>query len=191
MSYEIKTKNSWLSIYKFINRQLMIACCEEIKGKLLVKPEIVVFNKVCNQHRNVGFFSDDSIGYRYSGRLAASQPLTPALKELLDTINSLYDTNFNGILVNEYPDGNHTIGAHSDDESGLGSAGVVAISMGVARKFRIRTKHDKKIYKDIEMGDMDMIHMGGDFQKEFTHEIPVQKRVSGGRISFTFRHHTE
>lgn len=191
MSYEIKTKNSWLSIYKFINRQLMIACCEEIKGKLLVKPEIVVFNKVCNQNRNVGFFSDDSIGYRYSGRLAASQPLTPALKELLDTINSLYDTNFNGILVNEYPDGNHTIGAHSDDESGLGSAGVVAISMGVARKFRIRTKHDKKIYKDIEMGDMDMIHMGGDFQKEFTHEIPVQKRVSGARISFTFRHHTE
>ena len=191
MSYEIKTKNSWLSIQKFINRQLMIACCEEIKGKLLVKPEIVVFNKVCNQNRNVGFFSNDSIGYRYSGRLAASQPLTPALKELLDTINSLYDTNFNGILVNEYPDGNHTIGAHSDDESGLGSAGVVAISMGVARKFRIRTKHDKKIYKDIEMGDMDMIHMGGDFQKEFTHEIPVQKRVSGGRISFTFRHHTE
>ena len=40
------------------------------------------------------------------------------------------------------------------------------------------------------MNNGDILHMGGDFQKEFTHEIPVQKRITGSRISFTFRYHT-
>lgn len=190
MDILIKTKNSWLSKQRFKNEALLKQCCQEIKGKLLIKPEIVVFNKVCHQNRNIGFFSDDSIGYRYSGRLARSQPLTPALKELLEIINSLFNSNFNGILINEYEDGNNTIGAHSDDEYGLGKNGVVSISVGVTRKFRIRTKNDKKIFKDIDMNDGDILHMGGDFQKEFTHEIPVQKRITGSRISFTFRYHT-
>ena len=36
-----------------------------------------------------------------------------------------------------------------------------------------------------------MLQMGGDFQKEFTHEIPIEKKVKEPRISFTFRKHTE
>jgi len=35
-----------------------------------------------------------------------------------------------------------------------------------------------------------IIHMGGDFQKEFTHGIPVEKKVKGVRYSLTFRSHT-
>ena len=31
--------------------------------------------------------------------------------------------------------------------------------------------------------------MVGDFQKEFTHEIPVEKKVTMERYSFTFRKH--
>jgi len=31
--------------------------------------------------------------------------------------------------------------------------------------------------------------MGGDFQNVYTHEIPVQKKVKDGRISFSFRKH--
>ena len=34
-----------------------------------------------------------------------------------------------------------------------------------------------------------IIHMGGDFQKEFTHGIPVEKKVKGFD-SPTFRSHT-
>ena len=33
--------------------------------------------------------------------------------------------------------------------------------------------------------------MAGDFQKEFTHEIPIEKKVEGVRYSFTFRRHLE
>ena len=31
--------------------------------------------------------------------------------------------------------------------------------------------------------------MGGEFQKEFTHEIPIERKVKNVRWSFTFRKH--
>ena len=31
--------------------------------------------------------------------------------------------------------------------------------------------------------------MGGDFQKEFTHEIPIEKKIKLPRYSFTLRKH--
>jgi len=34
-----------------------------------------------------------------------------------------------------------------------------------------------------------MLQMKGEFQKEFTYEIPVEKKVKTKRISFTFRKH--
>lgn len=31
--------------------------------------------------------------------------------------------------------------------------------------------------------------MGGNFQKEFTHEIPIEKKITDTRYSLTFRKH--
>jgi hypothetical protein len=42
---------------------------------------------------------------------------------------------------------------------------------------------------DIPINNLDVIHMGGNFQKEFTHEIPPTKKDVGIRYSFTFRNH--
>jgi alkylated DNA repair dioxygenase AlkB len=110
---------------------------------------------------------------------------------LLNTINEKFDSQFNGILVNRYKDGSENIGAHSDDEKNLDEIGVVCISYGAARTFRIRNKSTKEKVLDVLTEDNKIIHMGGDFQKEFTHEIPVQKKVLGTRYSFTFRKHLD
>jgi alkylated DNA repair dioxygenase AlkB len=106
-----------------------------------------------------------------------------------DIDNNLLHTDFNGILVNEYPDGTHYIGKHSDDERALSSAGVVSVSFGDSRKFRIRDKATNKIVMDIPTNSNEILIMGGDFQKEFTHEVPVEKKITTARISFTFRKH--
>jgi alkylated DNA repair dioxygenase AlkB len=98
-------------------------------------------------------------------------------------------TQFNGILVNKYIDGNDYIGAHSDDEIGLDGIGVVAISYGSERIFRIRNKNDKTIVCDELTTHCGILHMGGNFQKLYTHEIPMQKKIKESRISFTFRKH--
>ena len=74
------------------------------------------------------------------------------------------------------------------------------------RKFRIRRK-DKQSFEygdgnpceseiakkfwDIEMPPQMCLVMTGNFQREFTHEIPKQVKVEGPRLSCTFRTHTQ
>ncbi len=115
--------------------------------------------------------------------------MTPSLIKLLDTINHIYNSEYNGILINKYKSGEDYISAHSDDEKNLDKSGVVAISFGAKRKFRIRDKNTKKIVNDFYLNSGEMLQMGGNFQKEFTHEIPIEKKIKTERISFTFRKH--
>lgn len=187
----INTEKSKLEFRNFENKELIDLCVDEIKGLLNIKPAIHIYGKVVHQQRNVGFFSDTSIGYQYSGQLSRSKPLTKSLKILLDEVNKLYKAEFNGILVNEYLSGEDYISAHSDDERNLDKVGVVCISVGAERKFRIREKVSKNIVLDLLTTSYGVYFMSGDFQKEFTHEIPIEKKVKGSRISFTFRKHLE
>lgn len=162
---------------------------DDIADKLHVKPKIILFGKECSQQRDVGFFSNESEGYKYSNKLMASQPLTDNMKLLLEFVNNLYSSEYNGILINRYDNGEQYIGAHSDDETSLDKNGVIALSYGAERKFRIRDKITKKIRLDVPLSHLSIIHMGGEFQKEFTHEVPVERKVKGKRISLTFRKH--
>lgn len=189
LSYYHKTDRSYLGKVECDVDDLLLRCINEIEGKLDVKPPIVVFGKKATQHRNIGFFSDSSIGYYYSNQLAASKPLTSSLSELLVLVNDLFGADYNGVLVNEYPDGTHYIGKHSDDESALSNGGVVCISYGVSRTFRIRDKVTGKVVMNIPTTSREFWVMGGDFQKEFTHEVPIEKKVKDRRVSFTFRKH--
>ena len=164
--------------------------CVSTKNDCIKKhPKIIVYGNVCHQRRNVGMFSDDSDGYTYSGQKAKSSPLTENMKNMLTLVNKKFNLKFNGILVNEYLTGEDYIGAHSDDETDLSNNIVVAISWGHERKFRIRNKKTRKIECDINTVPYHYIVMEGDFQKEFTHEIPIQKKIKEKRISFTFRCH--
>ena len=189
MEYYIKTENSYFGKIGADIDDLLLECIEEINGKLDENPPIIVFGKPAVQRRNIGFFSDKSIGYYYSGQLAESRPISKSLNILLNLINIEFNTDFNGILINEYPDGEHYIGKHSDDEKSLTNVGVVCISYGASRKFRIRDKLTGKIVMDIPTTSKEIWVMGGDFQKEFTHEVPVEKKVKDKRVSFTFRKH--
>ena len=187
----IKTEKSFLNVYNASEEynDLMELCIAEIIDKLLENPKINIYGKSAIQHRSIGFFSNDSIGYYYSGQLAKSQTLSENLSILLDKINIKFDAKFNGILVNKYLNGNYYIGAHSDDETSLDKCGVVCISYGAVRKFRIKNKITKKTIVDIPTISNNILHMGGDFQKEFTHEIPIEKKIKEVRYSFTFRKH--
>ena len=174
----------------FTDKELLKQCISYVEPQLEERPEIIIYGKICKQHRNVGFFSDESIGYKYSKKLMKSKPLSKDVVDLLVTINKMLGTQFNGILVNKYIDGNDYIGAHSDEESGLDGKGVVAISYGSERIFRIRDKNNRTIICDEPTTHCGILHMGGNFQKLYTHEIPIQKKIKESRISFSFRTHT-
>jgi alkylated DNA repair dioxygenase AlkB len=172
-----------------IKQELLDLCIDDVKDKLEIKPPIIIRERVVNQKRDVGFFSDVSIGYYYSNQLAKSKPLTTNLEILMNEINEMFGSSFNGILINRYANGSEFISPHSDDEKNLDNFGVVSISYGGERIFRIRNKKTKEIEIDIPLNNMDILHMGGNFQKEFTHEIPSTKKHVNVRYSFTFRNH--
>ncbi len=197
MNNVIETKTSFLTKFNLknndlnneLNEKLLDDCVNDIKDKLEIKPQIIIYDKKVNQRRDVGFFSNESIGYYYSNQLAKSKPLTPNLNLLLDKINKSFNSHFNGILINRYSNGSEYIGPHSDDEKNLDNSGVIAFSYGATRIFRIRNKKTKEIHMDIALNHLDLIHMGGNFQKEFTHEILATKKEVDIRYSFTFRNH--
>jgi alkylated DNA repair dioxygenase AlkB len=193
----ISTEKSSLKITKdFFSAEeadLLFQKCLDLD--LVKNPKIKVYGKEATMHRSIGFFSDVSHGYTYSGQIAKSQTLPPFLAELLAEVNQKLGCDFNGILVNRYEDGSETIGAHSDDEKGLGKGGsVVGISLGAVRNMRFRGKlvplsSNGKKFLDMTMPHGCLFLMEGNFQKEFTHEIPSQKSITDIRISLTFRKH--
>lgn len=164
----------------------------EIKDiELNSNPEFIMFGKSCSQHRDIGFYSNESTGYKYSTYIAKSFKMTETMNEIMDYINLKLDTNFNGILINRYKNGDDYISAHSDSKNGLSKDGIVAgISYGPAKRiFRIRDKKSNKIVFNYEHEPCTLIVMDGKFQDEFKHEIPVQKKIKDERISLTFRVH--
>ena len=194
MTSILQTENSALILHDLDEDiyNLIEKCVETVDSELDVNPEIRVFGKICHQQRSIGFYSDTSKGYNYSSTITPSKKMHPCLRELLTYINDKFDYNYNGILINKYSGGENYIGKHSDDEKGLDSrVGVIALSYGAIRKFRIRNKLTNKIEVDVPTEPTKIIQMAGNFQKEFTHEIPVEKKVKGDRYSFTFRKHLE
>jgi alkylated DNA repair dioxygenase AlkB len=157
-------------------------------------------------HRDIGFFSNVAIRYRFSGQIIRSKPLTPLLLKIMNYINIIsrpYRTGnveFNSILVNYYKDGDDYIGVHSDNETTLAGDCVAALSLGSKRRFIVKKLTNKHTTKkaslfqpevcegvskvDIEISNGDLLFMSGSlFQKCYTHEIPKQKNIFSPRLS--------
>ena len=173
------------------------AVVADAKPKLTVKPPIFFMGEERRQQRNVGFFSDVSSGYAYSGQKIGARPLSDSMREILRVLSDEYGIEFNGLLVNQYCDGTEYVSPHGDDEKGLDKgAGVVIVSWGAKRLFRLRKKapnetpKDPIVYTGVDTLPYHALQMKGDkFQTTLKHEIPVQKRVKGERVSITARRH--
>lgn len=122
-------------------KTLISRCVFEVKVQ---HPQMKLFGKTVTQHRNIGFYSNESIGYKYSGYMVKSNPLTENLEKLLNKINVIFETtsenSFNAILINHYVNGEDYIGPHSDEEKFLSNLGVVCVAYGATRIFRVKRK---------------------------------------------------
>ena len=108
---------------------------------------------------------------------------------------------FNQALVNWYENGSDCIGFHSDDQTQIvPGAPVYTVSLGAERRFLVRAKPRKGLgvggetrkqspcTREFPVTDGSVLVMGGEnFQRDFQHSVPAQKRVEGARISVTLR----
>jgi len=170
------------------------AAVEACTPLLEERPELPsMYGKRCKMNRNVGFFANpsDSYGYFYSKQLSKAQPPPAALARLFELARDRFGISINGALVNQYESGDDYISDHSDDERGIDPlGGVVAISWGAERTFRLRRKENKERVHDATTKHCHALVMSGrDFQSRLTHGVPMTKRVREQRVSITFRVH--
>ena len=141
--------------------------------------------------------------YAFSGMVHKALPLEhPFLKKLLAWVCEHSGKKYQQVLVNWYDNGNHYIGAHSDDERQLvKGSDIYSFSFGATRTFRVKAKKNKGIEpfktKDFIMNNNSLLIMGGRMQEFFTHEVPkcstktMANFPEKRRINVTFRHFIE
>jgi alkylated DNA repair dioxygenase AlkB len=174
----LQTDDSFLKVYSFSDASLIESAVAETAEKL---------NR--NSQRNVGFFSNDYVGDYFYGpkKITTAQPLTPATQRLLSITNEFFSADCNGIIVNEYVTGKNVIEVHRDSKNHA-DVGVIIISYGVTRNFRVFRKDKKKLIEvlSIPLKANEAIHMGGRFQEEFLHDIEPDSAIQETRYSFSF-----
>ncbi len=128
--------------------------------------------------------------YTYSSLQLNPRAWTPLLTDLRQRVSAAANTPFNCALLNYYRDGQDGMGWHSDDEPELGRNPCIAsLSLGSARRFILRHKmrSDLPTY-EYQLGDGDLLIMGGATQHGWKHQVPKTRRPNGPRINITFRY---
>lgn len=150
--------------------------------------KISMYGKTYLVPRKTCWYSDEGIDYNYSGIASKSNPWNSVLLEIKTRVESELCEEFNSVLLNYYKDGNDKVSWHSDNEKCFGDNPTIAsLSLGHTRRFDIKRKDKTGSTIKTDLCDGSLIVMSGEFQKYWLHQIPVQKKVTQGRINLTFR----
>jgi alkylated DNA repair dioxygenase AlkB len=146
-----------------------------------------VFGVEHEQPRLVAWQADPGCTYRYSGLTLPPEPWTPGTEALRRAVSGLAERPFNSVLVTLYRDGRDGVGWHCDDEPCFGREPLIAsLSLGTPRRFRLARK-DGAARWSVDLGDGDLLIMGGTCQRDWRHCVPKTSRAVGPRLNLSFR----
>jgi alkylated DNA repair dioxygenase AlkB len=114
------------------------------------------------------------------------EPL-PILAHMRRLLAERYDEPFDSIGFNLYRDGNDSVAWHGDRHRHVVTNPVVAIvSLGAPRPFRVRPRGGGSSLS-WDLGNGDLFVMGGACQHDWEHTVPKIRKVTGPRLSVSFR----
>ncbi len=150
-------------------------------------PEIKVFGKARHIPRQQVWFADEGCDIVYSHLLVQASPWPYYLNRLRRQLNQEFQQDYNGVLVNRYQHGSHTMGLHCDDEPEIVSGtDIASVSLGARRDFII--KHKKTGEKHtLALAGGDLLIMHYPMQKDWLHSVPKRSKVFDERLNLTFR----
>lgn len=126
------------------------------------------------------------VPYDYSQISYPAVPMPEALEQLCPVIAQLLGFHPNNCLLNFYPDGQSSMGFHSDaNEQLVAGTGVVVISLGHARSMLFKHKQSAVIH-EYSLPSGSLLHMSDALQTQWLHAIP-KAPGAGERISLSFR----
>lgn len=115
--------------------------------------------------------------------------LPPSLEELRRVLSDRYAVAIDSCLVNLYRDGHDAVAWHGDTvRRVLPTPLVFTVSLGARRPFLLKRVQGGPVVRGYTPGEGDLLVMGGRTQHEWLHAVPRDRRVSGPRMSVTFRH---
>ena len=149
---------------------------------------IMFMGKQVMQPRLTAWYGDEGKSYTYSGLTVQPTPWTPSLLTMKARVEVAAGLTFNSVLLNRYRTGQDSVGWHSDDEPELGTNPVIAsVSLGAARNFQLKHKHNPDLKLTIELTNGTLLLMRGTTQHFWKHQIPKTTKVLGPRINLTCR----
>ncbi|MGI9319024.1 MAG: alpha-ketoglutarate-dependent dioxygenase AlkB [bacterium] len=125
--------------------------------------------------------------YNYRSGVQKSGPMPHFLKTFCCVIEQNFAFHPNNCLANYYPDGNHYISFHSDQDLEMkNQTGVAIVSLGAVREMVLRHIGNPKIRYVYPLEPGSVFFMTDRLQTIWQHGIPKQSG-RGPRISLSFR----
>jgi alkylated DNA repair dioxygenase AlkB len=127
------------------------------------------------------------VAYDYSGLRYVERPMRADLASIAESIERTLGFSPNNCLLNLYPDGDSSMGFHSDSSAELApGTGVAIVSLGASRTIVFRNKADRAVERAYRLEAGALLYMTDAVQTEWLHAIP-REAGAGPRISLTFR----
>lgn len=128
------------------------------------------------------------VAYNYSQISYPFVVMPPVIASLCNRIAPFTGFTANNCLINFYPDGNSTMGFHSDQIDILEEGtGIAIVSLGETRTLRFKRIGIPSDVIDLELPSGSLFYMTQLVQHEWKHALP-EKGTSLGRMSLTFRY---
>lgn len=150
--------------------------------------DIRAFGKIHRQPRLTALFGNEGKSYSYSNVKMQPHPWTLLLQKIKSYVESVSDTNFTTVLLNQYRDGKDSNGWHADNEKELGTNPIIAsVSFGAERVFQLKHNSISVLKQNILLEHGSLLVMKGTTQHFWKHQIPKTAKPIGSRINLTFR----
>jgi len=150
--------------------------------------DIRVYGKIHQQPRLTALFGNEGKPYSYSNIKMEPHPWNPLLQKIKLKVESVCDTNFTTVLLNQYRNGKDGNGWHADNEKELGVNPIIAsVSFGAERVFQLKHNSIPGLKQNILLEHGSLLLMKGTTQNFWKHQIPKTLKPIGSRINLTFR----
>jgi alkylated DNA repair dioxygenase AlkB len=147
-----------------------------------------MYGKMVSEPRLSTWHAEPHVTYTYSGALRTPIPWTPTLLALREACEQQTAHTFNGLLVNQYRNGNDHLGWHADNELSNGPEPLIAsLSFGAERRFDLRHRETNQIVST-QLPHGSLLVMSGLSQKCWLHRVAKEPHVRQPRVNLTFRH---
>ena len=161
---------------------------QQLLSQVRWQQEVIhMFGRQIQLKRQVAWYADAGLSYRYAGQTKQPESWIPVLTMLKQAIEAHLQLTFNACLLNYSANGSQGMGWHSDDEPEIEpDSPIASVSLGAERRFAFRSK-DKSAVIEQWLAPGSVLLMQGQTQRYWQHQLMLNRRIKAPRINLTFR----